>query len=225
MRLPRKQFLYFVLGAFFLGNALLAELVGGKLFQVALLGHTFTLSVGVLLWPIVFIVTDLVNEYFGRDGVRRLSFVTAGIIIYAFVAIWFCGLPAAASFSPIPDAAFTTVFRQSQWIIVGSIIAFLVAQLVDVTVFTKLRSATGGRMLWARATGSTLVSQLIDTFIVGFIGLHLPYLMQGPGYGVDFPTYLNGSSSGYIFKALVAVAVTPILYVGHSVIDRWLAVE
>ncbi len=214
-----------LLGAIFLSNALIAEMVGGKLFQTSMLGLPLTLSVGALLWPVVFVTSDLINEYFGRSGVRRLSLVGAAMIAYAFVAIWVCGLPTAASFSPVPDSAFNAVFRQSRWIIVGSICAFLVGQLVDVSVFWALRRATGPSKLWLRATGSTVVSQLIDTFIVGFIGLHLPFLMYGPGNGIDFPTYLKGAASGYVFKFVVAIAMTPALYLGHSVFDRWLGVR
>lgn len=224
-RQARRESLFVLLGAIFLSNALIAELVGGKLFQTTMLGLPLTLSVGALLWPVVFVTTDLINEYFGRSGVRRLSLVGAAMIAYAFVAIWVCGLPTAASFSPVPDSAFNAVFRQSRWIILGSICAFLVGQLVDVSVFWALRRATGPSKLWLRATGSTVVSQLIDTFIVGFIGLHLPFLLYGPGNGVDFTTYLKGAASGYLFKFVVAVAMTPALYVGHSLFDRWLGVR
>lgn len=222
LKRSRRDVLYLVLSAVFLSNALLAEMVGGRLFEFALGGVRLALTSGVLLWPIVFITTDLVNEYFGRAGVRRLSLVGAAAIAYAFVALWLCGLPPAASFSPITDAAYQNVFRQSRWIIAGSIAAFLVSQLVDVTVFWAVRRATGPGRLWARATGSTVVSQLVDTFIVGFIGLHLPYLLRGPGAGIDLPTFLRSALSQYGFKLAVAVAVTPVLYVGHALVDRWI---
>src|SRR4030095_11597061 len=120
----------------------------------------------IVLWPVVFIFTDIVNEYFGRRGVRQLSFLAAAIIAYAFVALSMSTLLAAADFSPVDDASFRRVFLQSQWIIVGSIAAFLLAQLLDVTVFWLIRRQTGHRFLWLRATGSTVVSQLIDTFVV-----------------------------------------------------------
>ena len=83
----RRQLVFQVLGAFFVGNALLAELIGGKLFQVLTPWHAFTLSCGVVLWPFVFVMTDVVNEYFGRVGVRRLSFLAAGVISYAFAML------------------------------------------------------------------------------------------------------------------------------------------
>jgi queuosine precursor transporter len=223
----RLNTLLLVLAGFFVGNALLAELIGGKLFQVPTPWHTFTLSCGVILWPVVFIMTDIINEYFGRRGVRKLSILTAVIIAYAFVALWMTGYVKAVGFSPVDDKSFGVVFFQSQWIIVGSIAAFLLAQLIDVTVFWIIRRHTGKRFLWLRATGSTLVSQLIDTFVVGFIGLYLPWRL---GYSkaaepFTFDHYLNTSTSGYIFKVAVAIGVTPALYIIHAIIDGYLGAE
>ncbi len=216
----RRQLLFLILAGFFVGNALLAELIGGKLFQVPTPRHVFTLSCGIVLWPVVFIFTDIVNEYFGRRGVRQLSFLTAAIISWAYVALWVTQLVPAADFSPVDDKSFSRVFLQSQWIIVGSIVAFLLAQLIDVTVFWLIRRKTGHRFLWLRATGSTVVSQLIDTFVVQFVGLYLPWRLGGQG--IDFPTFLNSASSGYLFKIGVALAITPLLYLVHAVIDGYL---
>jgi queuosine precursor transporter len=216
----RRQTLFLVLAGVFIGNALLAELIGGKLFQVPTPWHTFTLSCGIVLWPVVFVFTDIINEYFGRAGVRKMSFLAAAIIAYSFLALTAAGFVPAASFSPVDDTSFARVFFQSRWIIVGSIAAFLLAQLIDVTVFWIIRRGTGHRFLWLRATGSTLVSQLIDTFVVGFIGLHVPYRLGGQG--VDFATFLNSAFSGYLFKLLIAVSITPLLYVIHKIVDSYL---
>ena len=216
----RRQLLFLVLAGFFVGNALLAELIGGKLFQVPTPWHVFTLSCGIVLWPLVFVFTDIVNEYFGRRGVRQLSFLTAAIIAYAYLALAATRFVPAASFSPVDDPSFSRVFLQSQWIIVGSIAAFLLAQLLDVTVFWLIRRQTGHRFLWLRATGSTVVSQLIDTFVVQFVGLHLPYRLGQQG--IDFHTFVNSASSGYLFKVAVALAITPLLYLVHELIDRYL---
>lgn len=223
----RRQTLFMVLGGVFLGNALIAEMVGGKLFQVDTPWHTFTLSCGVIIWPVVFVTSDIINEYFGRSGVKRLSLLAAAVIAYAFFAVWICQFVKAPGFSPIDDNSFNRVFLQSQWIIVGSITAFLLAQLIDVTVFWLVRRRTGHRLLWLRATGSTLVSQSIDTFVVGFIGLYLPWRLgfSKSDEPFTFANFLNTSTSGYIFKFAVAVAVTPALYLIHAIIDRYLGRE
>ncbi len=220
----RRQMLFMILGGIFLGNALIAEMVGGKLFQVHTPWHTFTLSCGVIIWPVVFVTSDIINEYFGRAGVKRLSLLAAGVIAYAFFAVWLCQFVKAPDFSPIDDASFKRVFLQSQWIIVGSITAFLLGQFIDVAIFWIVRRRTGHKYLWLRATGSTLVSQLIDTFVVGFIGLYLPWRLgfSRSSAPFTFADYLNTSTSGYIFKFVIALGVTPALYLVHSIIDRYL---
>ncbi len=214
-----KDLVYLILSGIFIANALLAEIIGAKLIQV---GY-FTLSLGVIIWPVVFVTTDLINEYFGKRGVRNLSLFTAALVVYAF-GVFFIGMAIpAVSFSPVQDGPFATVFGQSQWIIVGSIAAFLVSQLVDVFVFWVIRARTKGKLLWLRATGSTAVSQLVDTFIVGFIGLYLPGLLNMLPEGqqaMTLPQLMMTCLSGYTFKLIVAVALTPVIYIAHSAIDR-----
>jgi queuosine precursor transporter len=232
----RKQRLLLVLAGFFLTNALLAELIGGKLFQIptglSVLGQSnfaLTLSCGIILWPVVFIMTDIINEYFGRKGVRTLSILGACMIAYAFVALWLTDKVQAVDFSPIDQQSFRTVFMQSQFIIVGSITAFLLAQLIDVTIFWIIRRRTGHRYLWLRATGSTIISQVIDTYVVGFIGLYLPFWLKhrfpetfANAGGVSFRNFLEAQTAGYGFKVIVALGITPLLYVVHALIDHYL---
>jgi queuosine precursor transporter len=159
-----------------------------------------------------------VNEYFGKAGVRRLTLLTAAMIGYSFVVLYLAiGVPAWEQ-SPVPDHAFRTVFGQSQWIIVGSLAAFLVSQLVDVLVFVAFKSRTGHRMLWLRATGSTLVSQLVDTFVVGSIAFVIPGKLT-------LSAWLPVAAGSYLFKVGVAVVITPLIYIGHGVIDRFLAAD
>lgn len=213
-----QDLVYLILSGIFIANALLAEIIGSKLIQFG----PFTLSLGVIIWPVVFITTDLINEYFGKRGVRNLSLFTALLVVYAF-GVFFVGMHIpAVSFSPVQDAPFATVFGQSQWIIAGSITAFLISQLVDVLVFWAIRARTKGKLLWLRATGSTVVSQLVDTFIVGGIGLYLPGVldMLAPGQqAMTFTQFIMTCLSGYTFKLLVAIAMTPLIYIGHSMID------
>ena len=235
----RRNLLLLVLSAFFLTNALLAEIIGGKLFQIPtglnIFGRTnfaVTLSCGIILWPVVFIMTDIINEYFGRKGVRTLSILGACMIAFAFVALWVTDKVPAVDFSPIDQQSFRTVFMQSQFIIVGSITAFLLAQLVDVMVFWMIRRKTGHKHLWLRATGSTIISQIIDTYVVGFIGLYVPFWLKtrwpntfASAGGVSFQNFLEAQTAGYVFKLVIAIAVTPVLYIVHSIIDNYLGEE
>lgn len=210
----RRDIVYLALAGFFVTNAVLGEVTGGKLFSWG----PFTLSIGVIPWPVVFLSTDLINEYFGRDGVRKLTFMTIGLIIYAFVVLFLAMQVPAASFSPVTDAQFEAVFGQSLWIIVGSVTAFALSQVVDVGVFWLVRHKTGGRFLWMRATGSTVVSQFIDSIVIIGIAFWLPGK-------VKTSEFLTVAASNYSYKFLIAVGMTPFVYMAHSAIDRFLGRE
>jgi len=218
----RRDVVFAVLGGFFLVNAVVAELIGGKLVYVGpeswrLFGQRPVASVGVFPWPIVFVVTDLVNEYFGRRGVRRLTFLTVGLIVYVFGLLAVVRMPSAAPFG-VGDAAFDAVFGQSQWIIAGSIAAFCLSQLVDVFVFHVLRRRTGPARLWMRATGSTVVSQLIDSVVVLWIGLALPL-------GWSASEFAAAAVPNYLIKLTIALAMTPAVYLLHWAVERYLGRE
>lgn len=237
----KSSILFFILGAFFVSNALLAEFIGVKIFSLestfgfepfnlTILGIenlSFNLTAGVVLWPVVFIMTDIINEYFGRKGVRFMSFAAAALIAYAFLMVYFAmGLvPAGFWVERITNTgtvnmeiAFNTIFGQGLWIIVGSLVAFLVGQLVDVAVFHYVKSFTGSKKIWLRATGSTLVSQLVDSFVVLFIAFYI-------GAGWDLKLVLVIGLVNYIYKFLIAVLVTPVLYIIHNLIDKYLGKE
>lgn len=237
----KSQKLFYILGAFFIANAMLAEFIGVKIFSLetlfgiaplnmSLFGFhnlSFNLTAGVLIWPVVFIMTDIINEYFGTRGVRFLSFTAAGLIAYSFFMIYFSIKLPPADFwltRQTPggvvnmDMAFNAVYGQGIWIIVGSLAAFLIGQLVDVTIFHLFKKRTGSAMIWLRATGSTLVSQLIDSFVVLFIAFYL-------GAGWNLGLVLVIGLVNYLYKFTVAIVLTPLLYVVHSIIDRYLGKE
>jgi len=217
----RTQIVFAVLGGFFLTNALVAEMIGAKLIYVGdptwRLGPfgPFAMSIGVIPWPVVFVTTDLVNEYFGRRGVRRLTFLTVAMIAYAFVVLLLAQQIPAAPFSGVDGTSFNRVFGQSRWIIVGSMTAFVFSQLIDVLIFHFLRQRTGKRMMWLRATGSTVVSQMIDSIVVLWIGLALP-LHWTP------MQFVNVAVPNYLVKLVLAVCMTPLIYLGHWLVERYL---
>ncbi|MEB2780583.1 queuosine precursor transporter [Algoriphagus sp. C2-6-M1] len=240
----RKTNLFIILGSIFLTNAILAEIIGVKIFSAEkTLGFDpvnwtffkeylldFNLTAGAIIWPVVFITTDIINEYFGKKGVKKISFITAGLIAYAFIVISLVTVLTPADFwldvnATTPDGerfnisyAFNTIFRQGLGIIIGSLTAFLLGQLIDVYVFQKLRAITGENKIWLRATGSTLVSQFIDSFVV---------------LGIAFYVFGNWSISqiiavgimNYLYKMTVAIILTPLLYLAHGIIDRYLGNE
>lgn len=237
----RATRLFIVLGGFFVCNALIAEFLGVKIFALEatlglapldwkLFGQSGSLSftAGVLLWPVVFIMTDIINEYYGRRGVKLLSYLTVGLILYAFAfaylsigltpAGWWVGIQSEQG---VPDmqAAFSAIFGQGMWIIVGSVVAFLIGQIVDVIVFHRIRRLTGGRYIWARATGSTLISQFIDSFVV----LYVAFVLGPQKWSMEL--FLAVGTVNYVYKFIVAIALTPLIYLGRALIDRYLGDE
>ena len=211
----KKDVVFLILAGFFITNAIVAELIGGKL--VMFFG-TFTQSVGIVLWPVVFILTDIVNEFYGQSGVKKLSYITLFLIAFTFLYLFICMQIPAVAFSPVSDENFKKVFGQSMYIMLGSMIAFVVSQLVDSGVFWMLRNKTGKKMIWLRSTGSTVVSQLVDTFIVQFIAFVVPGVWT-------MEQFLHNASYGYGFKLLVAFAVIPLIYLVHFLIDKYLGDE
>jgi uncharacterized integral membrane protein (TIGR00697 family) len=209
----KKDTVYVILAGIFITNAVVAELIGGKLIYVG----SAVMSVGILPWPIVFVTTDLINEYFGEKGVRKLSLLTASLIGYCFALLYVAiRIPTAAGISPVSDTQFLAVFGQSQWIIVGSITAFLVSQLIDVTLFHFLKNKTGNKMIWLRSTGSTAISQLFDSFIVLGIAFWATGIMTTE-------VFIQSAFTGYFVKLIIAIAMTPIIYLGHYLIGNYLA--
>lgn len=234
----KKNKLFVVLAGIFLTNAIIAELIGVKIFSgenalglqpanLQILGFTmdFNLTAGAVIWPVVFITSDLINEYFGKPGVKRISYLAAVFIAYSFLIIFLAmNLPpaqwwldannkdSAGNFFDM-NFAFNKILGQGQRIIVASLAAFLLGQLVDVFVFQKLRKITGSKMLWLRATGSTLVSQFIDSFVVlylAFTGIFSNEQIMAIGI------------TNYLYKFVVAILLTPLIYAGHYVIDQYL---
>ncbi|KAF0198930.1 MAG: hypothetical protein FD166_921 [Bacteroidetes bacterium] len=242
LRPNRNQQLYLILSAIFLTNALVAEFAGVKIFSLEkLLGLMpaqlpffgglkldFNLSVGVVIWPIVFIISDLINEYFGRAGVRRISFITAAMIAWAFLIVlagtavppagFWLGLnntdPSGNPFDI--NYAYTSIFRAGMGIIAGSLSAFLISQLVDAYAFHYLKNLTGHKKLWLRATGSTVISQLIDSFVILFIAF---YLLGN----WSMEQVLQVGLVQYTYKVLLAIFLTPLIYLAHWLIDKFLA--
>ena len=234
-----------VLTGISLTNAILAEMIGVKIFSaegtigvppanIKLLGGLvldFNLTAGAVIWPVVFITTDIINEYFGKKGVRQISFLAAGLIAYAFLVIWLVTKLAPADFwlnvnASDPDGnpfninyAFNVLFTQGMGIIVGSLTAFLIGQILDVYVFQSLRKITGEKKIWLRATGSTLVSQLIDSFVVLGIAFYV-FAPASTRWSLD--QLFSVGLINYIYKFAVAILLTPVIYLGHYLIDSYL---
>jgi len=227
--------LFIGIACFFCCNALIAEAIGTKLFSLEKIfgahpvnftlfgesGLSFTLTCGVLLWPLEFVITDIVNEYYGPKAVRRISFTAVILISYAFL-MYFMAIripPADVWLSSSSkqgvdniQTSFHAIFGQNMRIIIGSIVAFLVSQIVDVTIFHKIKRMTGDKHLWLRATGSTLVSQLVDSYVVLFIAF---------GGIFSWQLILGIGIMNYTYKFVMALVLTPAIYYVERRIEKY----
>ena len=234
----RPTRLFIVLGGFFIANAIIAEVIGVKIFSledtfgfhkasIDMLGEkglSFSLSVGVIPWPVIFIMTDIINEYYGVKGVRFLSFLAVILIVFTFV-IFFLAIHTTpdkgwriGGLQPgVTDqqAAYVVVLGQGMNIIIGSITAFIIGQLADAFIFRKIKKVTGEKWIWMRATLSTLASQFIDSIVVTFVAF---YLFRH----YSLATVTAWAFTAYIYKFLVAILMTPVIYLIHWFIEQYL---
>lgn len=241
--------LFLILAGFFIANTLIAEIIGVKIFSlektlgfqplnIHLLGNDLSvnLTAGVLLWPVVFIMTDIINEYYGMRGVRFLSWLTAALIAFAFFIFFGAMRLVPADFfitskqgSGVPDMskAYNSVLGQGSFIIIASLTAFILSQLIDVFIFHKIKKATGEKKIWLRATGSTLVSQFIDSFVVLFIAFYIGTRVNRSGNDFVWPfsLFIAVGIVNYIYKFTVAILLTPVIYLVHNWIEKYLGPE
>ncbi len=241
--------LFLILAGIFITNALLAEVIGVKIFSlektlavaplnINILGNQLSLNLtaGVLLWPVVFVMTDIINEYYGIKGVRFLSWLTVALISFSFIVFYGSMQLVSADFfvaskqgSGVPDMhkAYNAIFGQGGFIVLGSLSAFLLSQLIDVFVFHRIKKNTGEGKIWLRATGSTLISQFIDSFVVLFIAFYVGSRVNAHEGDFIWPFSLVISICivNYCYKFIVAILLTPVIYLIHYCIERYLGKE
>lgn len=224
--LSRPQKVFVVCTAIFLTALVVAEATASKFFTaftlsapISILGQEFSeviMTAGIIAFPVTFIITDILNEYFGKPGIRFVTYIGLGMIMFEFGIIQIAMNVPTSSISPVGEEAFNTVFGASGRIIIGSVIAFGVGQLADITLFHWIRGLTNGRHLWLRATGSTFGSQFIDTFIVLIVAFYGVLTIQE----IVAITLFN-----YSYKFVIAVVITPLIYLAHWMIDGYLGTE
>ncbi|MCU0328570.1 MAG: queuosine precursor transporter [Chitinophagales bacterium] len=236
----KKSTLFAALSMIFITQVFLAETIGVKIFSLEktfgfsplnyeLLGISLSLNYtcGVLIWPVVFVMTDIINDFYGKKGVAFLSTSAAILILYGFFvfklaiftqpADFWEGMSAAQGVQSM-NQAFSLVFAQSSWIIVGSLVAFIIGQMVDVFVFSQIKVRNFDAPIWVRATLSTLVSQFIDSFVVIYIAFVI-------GQGWSLSQFIAISINNYFYKFSLALLMIPILMLIHRGIERYLGAD
>lgn len=212
LRLSARHQLYLVLVSLFVTCLLVADIVAGKFFTIGAL----TMSVGTVAFPIAFLLTDIVNEYYGRPGARRMTAIGMAMLIVGFGIIYLSRLLPVAADTPVSQAAFDEVFGISGRLFAASLGAYLISQIVDIQAFHVVKRVTRSKHLWLRATGSTALSQVVDTIAVN-LGALLGILPFGQIVGIIV--------TSYIYKLIVAILLTPLCYVAHDLITRRMKIE
>lgn len=228
--LDRSQELFVYLAGVFVASLLLGDLIGGKAFVLRMpLGpwaYDQPVSVGLFAFPVTFLLTDIVNEFYGRRGARFLTFLGMWMAIFAFVVLNVAQWPAAEPHSWLQDAEFNRVFGIGGRLFIASILAYLCGQFLDIYVFQFWKVLTRSRHLWLRATGSTLASQLVDTFVInGLFWWGIPMLNGQAGEARPVGWVVRKAVGEYGIKFLIAVALTPVVYALHGLVTRRFGVD
>lgn len=221
--LDRGQALYVWLAGAMTASLLVSDVLGVKLFDFAFAGALvegvpildghLAHTCGMLTFPLTFLITDLVNDYYGRQAARRLTWLSLAMGFLAFLVINVAlAMPRMDAPFNIGEDAFRSVFANSRWMYLASLTAYVIGQMLDIGLFSAFKRLTGGRMIWLRATGSTVVSQMFDSLVVSSIYF-------GGVLGAPPLEILRLAATGYLLKFLLAVAVTPLIYAGHALIE------
>ncbi len=206
----RSQRVYIFLTALFVAALIAGDFIGGKFFSFA--GRSF--SAGIIPFPLTFVLTDVVNEFYGKAGARRLTLAGFLAALFVWLMVSLALLLPTTSDSPISDQVFRSAFGTSARLYVASLTAYLIGQFLDIAVFQVFRRLTGGRLLWLRSTGSTVLSQAIDSLSVSFI-----FLAGARPIGF----IVSNAANNYVGKLAMAVMLTPLIYLGHALIRRHLS--
>lgn len=206
------QRIYMLLGALFITSLVVSNLIFQKFFywyplNIEIFGSKlFEISVGILPYPITFLITDLISEIYGKKRANQV--VVAGIFasVFSLLIVYVSSVVPATSWSPVGDQTFTTVFGNTVLAVFASMMAYLFAQFIDIQIYHFWKSLTKGQHLWLRNNFSTFISQFVDTFTV--VGLLCIFQI------IAWENFLGLIISGFLFKVLIALCDTPFMYLG-----------
>ena len=197
--------LYLILAGLFIASLVAGNLIFQKFFHWDFFGiYTFELSVGILPYPVTFLITDLIAEIYGKRRANQVVIAGLGATMFVLLILSLANAAPATDYSPVNDRIFTQVFGLAPLAVAASMIAYLLAQLVDIRLYHFWKDFTKGKHLWLRNNASTMTSQFVDTASV----LFLLCLFQAIEWNLFWPLLW----SGFFFKVMIAALDTPILY-------------
>ena len=215
--LSPQQGIYLWLTSVFCTCLIIADVIGGKLFEIPLPFPVFGFKViehtcGMITFPITFLLGDVINEYYGPEATKQTVYIGLVMSIFVFSVISISQpFSYACSRFNITKTAYDSIFGSAKILYIGSLCAYLIGQLSNIWLFGVIKRLTKGKFLWLRSTGSTVISQMLDSFIVSYLGFGLGKTLTGQ-IPASFHEVLNISITGYGLKFLIALAMTPLLY-------------
>lgn len=219
--------LFVCLAAVFVSCLLLGDVIGGKTIPTPM----GPISVGIIPFPVTFLLTDVVNDFYGRKGARFITLLGFAMAVLAYVILQLGNVLPAHESTYFTQAEFSKIFGGSAQLFVASMLAYLFGQFLDIQVFQFWKALTQSKHLWLRATGSTLLSQIVDTVVINVI-------FWTWTASADPNSFLGKMSSGdrwswvfakivreYLIKLVVAILLTPAVYGIHGFVVRVLGIE
>lgn len=200
------QRIYLILSALFIASLVVSNLIFQKFFYWNFFGiYTFEISVGILPYPVTFLITDIISEIYGKQKANQV--VTAGIFasVFSLLIVYSADYVPSTPWSPVDNSLFTTVFGATGIAVMASMTAYLLAQYIDIQLFHFWKKLTKGRHLWLRNNFSTFLSQFVDTFSVLFLLCSFNK--------IEWELFGTLLLSGFLFKVLIAACDTPFLYI------------
>ena len=198
------QNIYLIFISLFITSLVVSNLIFQKFFHLTLLGFNFELSVGIIFYPITFLVTDVVSEIFGKKRANQMVITGIFASIFCLLIISIANFLPATNWSPVNNKIFKLVFGNTILAVGASMLAYLCAQLIDIRIYHFWKKLTNGKHLWLRNNGSTIFSQLVDTFLIIFL--------LCSGGAIEWTKFNSLFIQGFSFKILIAVIDTPIIY-------------
>ena len=212
-----QQKVYVFLTSLFVSCLIVADVIGVKIFEIPLpftiLGHkSIEHTCGMLTFPITFLLGDLINEYYGPKATKQTVYIGLVMSVMVFTVMNIAqALPYLNKPFNVTPAAFNMIFGSAKLMYVASIAAYLLGQLLDIWLFGVIKKITKGEYLWVRATGSTLISQLMDSFVVSYIAFGFGKRVTGQT-PASLSEVWNIACTGYGLKFVIAALITPVLY-------------
>lgn len=206
------QQIYFILGGLFITSLVVSNLIFQKFFywypfHIELFGtKLFEISVGILPYPITFLITDLISEIYGKKRANQIVVIGIFASLFSLSIVFVSNAVPATNWSPVDDSMFSTVFGNTAVAVFASMLAYLFAQFIDIHIYHFWKRVTKGKYLWIRNNFSTFSSQFIDTLTI--------LLLLCSFEIIEWNRFTGLLVSGFIFKAFIAACDTPFLYLG-----------